>query len=171
MTGVTVDPRTRRNTLRAISRCGGPRALRGSRSVERARQHECSTDTCTRHLQLRSELRQSSPATLHSSRWQADGDLRCVTDSHEDGAPRQRVQGMGMRADEHTCSRAAAVAVQEGPPSPAARPGPIHGMGRAVRCRAHTLTGPASAETSLEGGECPTCARTFFAWPAQAGKA
>ena len=80
----TCDIATRRTT----------RALRGSRSVERARQHECSTDTCTRHLQLRSELRQSSPATLHSSRWQADGDLRCVTDSHEDGSPR----GSGCKA-------------------------------------------------------------------------
>jgi hypothetical protein len=41
-------------------------------------------------------------------------------------------------------ARPAALAVQEGPPSPPARLGPIHGMGRAVRSRAHPLTGLAT---------------------------
>ena len=131
---------------------GDARALRGSRSVERARQHKCSTDTCTRHSQLRSELRQSSPATLHSSRWQADGDLRCVTDSHvRTGRP-----GSGCKAC--ACERAVAparaiaLAVQEGHPCPVPRPGPSHGMGRAARCRAHALTGLAGVQCATPQG-------------------
>ena len=52
---------------------------------------------------------------------------------------------MGMRVVGHTCARTVVLAVEEGPPSPAARPGPIHGMGRRVRCRAHPLTGSAGA--------------------------
>jgi hypothetical protein len=41
-------------------------------------------------------------------------------------------------------ARPTALAVQEGPPSPPARLGPIHGSGRAVRSRAHPLTGLAT---------------------------
>jgi hypothetical protein len=51
--------------------------------------------------------------------------------------------GMGMRVRGHTCSRTAVLAGEEGLPSPAVRPGPIHGMGRAVRLQAHPLTGTA----------------------------
>ena len=64
--------------------------------------------------------------------------------------------------------RTAALAAQEGPPSPAVRPGPIHGMGRAVHYRVHALTGLASAKRNAEDEDRPTSARTFFARPAQA---
>ena len=40
-----------------------------------------------------------------------------------------------------TFARGVALAVREGHPSPAARLGPIHGMGRAARSRAHALSG------------------------------
>ena len=81
----------------------------------------------------------------------------------------QRAAGIGMcmRADGQTCSRAAALAVQVDPPSPAARPGPIHGMGRAVHYRVHALTGLASARRNAEDEDRPTCARMFFARPTQ----
>jgi hypothetical protein len=84
----------------------------------------------------------------------------------------QRAAGIGMcmRADGQTCSRAAALAVQVDPPSPAARPGPIHGMGRAVRCRAHALTGPTSAKCNAEHESRPTFVRTFIPRPAQVGE-
>ena len=70
-----------------------------------------------------------------------------------------------------TLPRVVALAVREGPPSPAAKPGPIHGMGRPVRCRAHGLTGLASAKRNAEDASCPTLVRTFFPRPVQAGKA
>jgi hypothetical protein len=44
-----------------------------------------------------------------------------------------------------TVTRGCALAVQKGPPSPAARPGPLHVRGRVVRFPAHTLTGCAPA--------------------------
>ena len=54
--------------------------------------------------------------------------------------------GMGMRVRGHTCSRTAVLAGEEGPPSPAVRPGPSHEMGRTAHYRAHALTGPASSK-------------------------
>ena len=48
--------------------------------------------------------------------------------------------GMGGR----TVARVVALALQEGPPSPAARPGPVHVTGRAARSRAHALSGEAA---------------------------
>ena len=57
---------------------------------------------------------------------------------------------------------------RKGPPSPAARPGPIHcthpqdGQGRALLSTRPHGSRTASAETSLEDGECLTFARTFF---------
>ena len=39
-----------------------------------------------------------------------------------------------MLEDVHTCSMPVALAVQEGPPSPTARPRPIYRMGKAARC-------------------------------------
>ena len=52
-----------------------------------------------------------------------------------------------------------ALAVEEGPPIPAARLGPIHVMGRAVHSRVHTLSGhmkrrrrPVAAEVAGAGG-------------------
>jgi hypothetical protein len=78
---------------------------------------------------------------------------------------------MGMWMRGHTCARTTALAVEEGPPSPAARPGPIHGMGRAVRYRAHALTGPASAKRNADDEHSSTIARTFFFRPAQADEA
>jgi hypothetical protein len=78
--------------------------------------------------------------------------------------------GMGMRVHGLTCTRTAAFAVEEGPPSSAVRPGPIHGMGRAVRCRAHPFTGSASVALNDADGNRPTSARTFFSRPAQADK-
>jgi hypothetical protein len=76
--------------------------------------------------------------------------------------------GMGMRVRGHTCTRTAALAVEEGPPSPVLRPGPIQGMGRAVRCQAHALTGLASARRNAEDENSSTIARTFFRRPVQA---
>ena len=78
---------------------------------------------------------------------------------------------MGMRVRGHTCTRTAILAVEEGPPSPAARPGSIHGMGRAVRYRAHALTGPASAKRNADDEHSSTIARTFFRRPVQADEA
>ena len=77
---------------------------------------------------------------------------------------------MSRQVGGHTCERHDALAVQEGPPSPAVRPGPIHGMGRAVRYRAHALTGQASAKRNAEHESHSTFARTLFPRPAQAGK-
>ena len=79
--------------------------------------------------------------------------------------------GMGMRVRGHTCTRTAALAVEEGPSSPVLRPGPIQGMGRAVRCQAHALTSLASARRNAEDENSSTIARTFFPQPAQAGEA
>ena len=57
--------------------------------------------------------------------------------------------GMGRR----TLARTVALAAREGPPNPPVRAGPIRGMGRAVRSRAHTLPGqrwrPAFAEMEI----------------------
>ena len=71
----------------------------------------------------------------------------------------------------HTCARTAVLAVQEGRPSPAVRPRPIHGMGRAVRCRAHPLTGSASVAHNDADGNRPTSARTFFSRPVHVNEA
>ena len=79
--------------------------------------------------------------------------------------------GMCMRAGGQTCLNAVALAVREDPPSPAVRPGPIHGMGRPVRCQAHALTGPASAKRNADDEDSTNVARTVFPRPAQAGKA
>ena len=77
----------------------------------------------------------------------------------------------GLKVREHTCSRTAVLAGEAGPPSPAVRPGPIHGMGRAVRrCLAHPLTGSASVALDDADGNRPTSACTFFARPVQADK-
>ena len=76
--------------------------------------------------------------------------------------------GMGRHVGGHTCARTAVLAVEEGPPSPAVGPGPIHGMGRSVRCRAHHLTGSASVALNDADGNRPASARTFFARPVQA---
>ena len=59
-----------------------------------------------------------------------------------------------------TCASAAALAVEEGPPSPAVKPGPIHGTGTAVRCRAYPVTGPASAKRNADDEHSSTIART-----------
>ena len=77
---------------------------------------------------------------------------------------------MSRQVGGHTFERHDALAVREGPPSPAVRPGPIHGMGRAVRYRAHALTGQASAKRNAEHENHSTFARTLFPRPAQAGK-
>ena len=66
---------------------------------------------------------------------------------------------MSRQVGGHTFERRDALAVQEGPPSPAVRPGPIHGMGRAVRYRAHALTGQASAKRNAEHESHSTFAR------------
>jgi hypothetical protein len=94
-------------------------------------------------------------------RWSA---VRAALTSHVDA-------GMGRHMGGHTCARTAFLAVQEGPPSPAVRPGPIRGMGTAVRCRAHSVTGTASATNNAADEHCPTSARTIFAWPVQADEA
>ena len=74
-----------------------------------------------------------------------------------------------MRVVGHTCAyKVLVLAVEEGPPSPAARPGPIHGMGRRVRCRADPLTGSAGATLNAVDKNRPTSARTFFPRRAQA---
>ena len=51
------------------------------------------------------------------------------------------------------------------------RLGPIHGMGRPVRCRAHGLTGPARAKRNAKDESYSTFARTLFPRPAQADEA
>ena len=79
--------------------------------------------------------------------------------------------GMCMRASGHTCARAVALAVREGHRSPVLRPVPIHGMGRAVRYRAHALSGLASAKRNAEDENSSTIARTFFRRPVQADEA
>ena len=76
---------------------------------------------------------------------------------------------MSRQVGGHTLERHDALAVREGPPSPAVRPGPIHGMGRAVRYRAHALSGLASAKRNADDEHSSTIARTFFQRPAQAG--
>ena len=78
--------------------------------------------------------------------------------------------GMCMRAGGQTCLNAVALAVREDPPSPAVRPGPIHGMGRAVRYRAHALTGLASAKRNAEDERHPSFARSLIPRPAQGAK-
>ena len=77
---------------------------------------------------------------------------------------------MSRQTGRHTCARPDALAVREDPPSPALRPGPIHRMGRAARCRAHALTGSVSAWRNAQDECRPTFARTLFPRPAQAGK-
>ena len=49
--------------------------------------------------------------------------------------------GRGAGSEAHTSAPDVALAVREDPPSPAVKPGPIHGMGRAARSRAHALSG------------------------------
>ena len=81
------------------------------------------------------------------------------------------MDSIGMPVCGQTCASATALAVAEDPPSPAVRPGPIRGMGTAVRCRAHSVTGTASATNNAADEHCPTSARTIFAWPVQADEA
>ena len=76
-----------------------------------------------------------------------------------------------MRVIGHTCSCTVILAVAEDPPSPAVRPGPIHGMGTAVRCRAQSVTGTASATNNAADEHFPTSARTIFARPVQVDEA
>jgi hypothetical protein len=71
--------------------------------------------------------------------------------------------GIGMWVRGHTCSRTAVLAGEEDPPRPAVRPGPIHGMGRAVRLQAHPLTGPVRCSQRRRANR----PRTFVARPAQ----
>ena len=136
----------------------------------RASQPVHCTHPCTVNPHLHTELRQGHQGGLYGSRWRADGDLRWVANRVSTTGTRAAGIGMCMRADGQTCSRAAALAVQVDPPSPAARPGPIHGMGRAVRCRAHALTGPTSAKCNAEHESRPTFVRTFIPRPAQVGE-
>ena len=75
---------------------------------------------------------------------------------------------MGMRVVGHTCARTVVLAVEEGPPSPAARPGPIHGMGRAKRCQAHPSRAQRSATHNAVDENRPASTRTFVGRPAQA---
>ena len=51
-----------------------------------------------------------------------------------------------------------ALAVQEDPPSPAARLGPIHWMGRAVRSQAHALSGHTMQALRPLKLSCDACA-------------
>ena len=78
---------------------------------------------------------------------------------------------MGMQVGGQTCGRTADLAVREDPPIPVPRPGPIHRMGRAVRYRAHALSGLASAKRNADDEQSSTIARTFFQRPVQADKA
>ena len=52
-------------------------------------------------------------------------------------------QRMGREAgsEAHTLASDVALAAQNDPPNPAAKPGPIHGMGRAAHSRVHALSG------------------------------
>ena len=150
--GSNVDPRTDQNMLYAITRHRGHRQPSEHNSRTRAPQPATNTGACVAQLYLCSELHQDLQGGLLGSTWRADGDLRWVANRvSTTGSSWHAGIGMCMRADGQTCSRAAALAVQVDPPSPAARPGPIHGMGRAARCRAHALTGPASAEAQHRG--------------------
>ena len=78
---------------------------------------------------------------------------------------------MSRQTGGHTCASPDALAVREDPSSPAVRPGPIHRMGRAARCRAHALTGSASARRNIEDESHPNFARTLFPRPVQADEA
>ena len=78
---------------------------------------------------------------------------------------------MSRQVGGHTFERHDALAVQDGPPRPVSRLGPIHGMGRPERYRAHGLTGPASAKRNADDEHSSTIARTFFFRPAQADEA
>ena len=75
---------------------------------------------------------------------------------------------MSTRVGGHTCARATALAVQEGPPIPAARPGPNHGKGRALpSARPHGSTASARG-SNAEDESRPIFARMAIPQPAQA---
>ena len=61
-------------------------------------------------------------------------------------------QRMGREAgwEAQTSASDVALAAREDPPSPAARPGPIHRMGRVVHCQAPPLTGKASTRAKAQ---------------------
>jgi hypothetical protein len=80
----------------------------------------------------RRSRRRTSPA--HSEHKHTSAKLASRRSGRRDVA---HVDGRGGR----TFASAVALAVEEGPPSPAARLGPIHWMGRAVRSKAHALSG------------------------------
>ena len=72
-----------------------------------------------------------------------------------------------VRADMRTCVRvggrtlahAVAVAAQEGPPIPPVKAGPSHGLSRAVRSRAHALSGRLLHPVGTVDGNRVACAR------------
>ena len=72
-----------------------------------------------------------------------------------------------VRADMRTCVRVGgrtlahdvAVAAQEGPPSPPVKAGPSHGLSRAVRSRAHALSGRLLHPVGTVDGNRVACAR------------
>merc|ERR1712185_863691 len=68
-------------------------------------------------------------------------------------------QEHGSGPDARTFAFDVALAVPEGPPSPAARLGPIRSMGRAVCSRAHALTGQPERPDRAVDGVHVTCAR------------
>ena len=72
--------------------------------------------------------------------------------------------GMGRR----TLARTVALAAREGPPNPPVRAGPIRGMGRAVRSRAHTLPGQRWRPGIRRDGNRIACARTIAREPPNA---
>ena len=74
-----------------------------------------------------------SPWAQIACRWRPE---ECGKQSEHGGT---RACGCGHVHVRHTFPRTATLAVQKDPPSPAARLGPIHAMGRTVRCRAHAL--------------------------------
>ena len=113
----------------------------------------CRTEHTTMHVPCAS-LFSAAPGTSRNSPWLMMAPRwRPEEDGKQSEPMRRQAAGVHtrMRAGGHTCARAVALAVREDPPSPAARPGPINGMGRAARCRAHALTGPASAKAQRRG--------------------
>ena len=63
-----------------------------------------------------------------------------------------------------------ALAVQEDPPSPAARLGPIHWMGRAVRSQAHALSGHTMQALRPLKLSCDACAHARIREPSNASR-
>ena len=170
LSGTKVDP---------ISACASPgkrarksrqRTWVGSRSVNTRATDR--TQHASMHVPsgLRSQLRQGHPGCLYGCPKRAHSSLRSGKLRVSTRSANAASVHTSMRECGHNCARAVVLAVRVGPPRLVLRPGPIHGMGRAARCRAHAHTGPASANASMQGGERLTFARTFFARPAQAHK-